>query len=475
MIMQDGLFIGGVWESSEASFDVMDPSTGEVFASVADAGGEDAVRALDAASASQASWARTAPRERSEILRRAYELMHERAEELARLSTLEIGRPIAESRGEVVYAAEFLRWFSEQAVRVEGDYRLAPGGDFRILTTRQPVGPAYLVTPWNFPLSMVTRKVGPALAAGCTMIIKPAEATPLSALALGRLLADAGVPEGVLSVLPTNRAPEVTNALIDDGRLRVLSFTGSTPVGKKLLEQAGNKVIRTTMELGGNAPFLVFDDADLDAAIDGAVLAKMRNTGESCVAANRFIVHEAVAEEFAARLAERLGALRTGPGIEPGSQVGPLIDERSRTRVAGLVSDAVERGATVRVGGKAPEGPGFFYPPTVLSGVPADARVWREEIFAPVAAIGAFADEEAMVAAANDTDAGLVAYVYTRDLKRAFRVGDALEAGMVGVNRGLVSNPAAPFGGIKESGIGREGGYEGIEDFLEVKYLAVDM
>ncbi len=473
--MQDGMFIGGAWERPEASFDVVDPSTGKVFAQVADAGAGDAVRALDAAAKAQASWAATAPRERSEILRRAYELMHERADELARLTTLEIGRPLAESLGEVTYGAEFLRWFSEQAVRVEGDYRLAPGGDYRIMTTRQAVGPAYLVTPWNFPLSMVTRKVGPALAAGCTIILKPAEASPLSALALARLLADAGVPDGVLSVLPTNRAPEVTNALIADGRLRVLSFTGSTPVGKKLLEQAAGTVLRTTMELGGNAPFLVFDDADLDAALDGAVVAKMRNTGESCVAANRFIVHEAVAEEFAAGLAERLGSLRIGPGLDPDTKVGPLIDDRARTRVSGLVAEAVERGATVRVGGKAPEGDGFFYPPTVLSGVPSDARIMREEIFAPVAPIAAFPDEESMITAANDTDAGLVAYAYTRDLKRALRVGDALETGMVGINRGLVSNPAAPFGGVKESGIGREGGYEGIEDFQEVKYLAVDM
>ena len=471
----DGLFIGGVWERPEASFDVVDPSTGEVFASVADAGTGDALRALDAAAAAQSSWAATAPRARSEILRRAHELMHERADELARLTTFEMGRPLEESLGEVTYGAEFLRWFSEEAVRIGGDYRVAPGGDYRILATRQPIGPAYLVTPWNFPLSMITRKVGAAIAAGCTMIIKPAEATPLSALALGRMLADAGVPEGALSILPTMRAPEVTTALIDDRRLRVLSFTGSTAVGKKLMEQAAGKVIKTTMELGGNAPFLVFDDADLDAALDGAVLAKMRNTGESCVAANRFIVHESVAEEFAAGLAERLGELRPGPGIEPGSPVGPLIDERARTRVAGLVADAQERGATVLTGGKVPEGPGYFYPPTVLSGVPVDARVMREEIFAPVAPITAVPDEESMIAAANDTDAGLVAYAYTRDLKRALRAGDALEAGMVGINRGLVSNPAAPFGGIKESGIGREGGYEGIEEYLELKYLAVDM
>ncbi|MCO6011576.1 NAD-dependent succinate-semialdehyde dehydrogenase [Actinoallomurus purpureus] len=473
--MDDRLYIGGTWETAEATFDVTDPSTGEVFASVADAGADAAVRALDAAAAAQASWAATAPRERSDILRRAYELMHERAEELARLTTREMGRPLAESLGEVAYAAEFLRWFSEEAVRVGGEYRVAPGGDYRILTTRQPIGPAYLVTPWNFPLSMITRKVGPAIAAGCAMIIKPAEATPFSALALGRLLADAGVPEGVLSVLPTNRAPEVTDALITDGRLRMLSFTGSTPVGRKLMEQAAGKVIKTTMELGGNAPFLVFDDADLDAALTGAVLAKMRNTGESCVAANRFIVHEAVAEEFAAGLAERLSALRPGPGLDPETEVGPLVDERARDRVAGLVSDALERGATLRTGGKVPEGPGWFYPPTVLSDVPPDARVMREEIFAPVAPVAAFPDEESMIAAANDTEAGLVAYAYTRDLSRALRVGEALEAGMVGLNRGLVSNPAAPFGGVKESGIGREGGFEGIDDYLELKYLAVDL
>ncbi|GAA0351238.1 NAD-dependent succinate-semialdehyde dehydrogenase [Actinoallomurus spadix] len=473
--MENRLFIGGTWTAAETSFDVTDPSTGEVFASVADAGADAAVRALDAAAAAQASWAATAPRERSEILRRAYELMHERAEELARLTTREMGRPLAESLGEVAYAAEFLRWYAEEAVRVGGEYRVAPGGDYRILTTRQPTGPAYLVTPWNFPLSMVTRKVGPAIAAGCTMIIKPAEATPLSALALGGLLADAGVPEGVLSVLPTNRAPEVTDALVADGRLRLLSFTGSTPVGRKLMEQAAGKVLRTTMELGGNAPFLVFDDADLDAALNGAVLAKMRNTGESCVAANRFIVHEAVAEDFAAGLAERLGALRLGPGLDPETEVGPLIDQRARDRVAGLVTDALERGATLRTGGKPDDGPGWFYPPTVLSGVPVDARVMREEIFAPVAPIAAFPDEASMIAAANDTEAGLVAYAYTRDLSRALRVGEVLETGMVGINRGLVSNPAAPFGGVKESGIGREGGFEGIDDYVELKYLAVGL
>ncbi len=472
--MHDELFIGGVWERSDRTFQVVDPATGEAFASVADADAAAALRALDAAAAAQESWAATAPRRRSEILRRAYELMHERAEELARITTREMGRPLQESLGEVTYAAEFLRWFSEEAVRIGGDYRVAPGGDYRIVTTRQPIGPAYLVTPWNFPLSMITRKVGPAIAAGCTMVIKPAEATPFSALTLAELLADAGVPEGVLSVLPTSDAAVVTDALLDDGRLRLLSFTGSTPVGVKLMEQAAGKVVRTTMELGGNAPFLVFDDADLDAALDGAVIAKMRNTGESCVAANRFIVHEAVAERFASGLAERLGALRLGPGLDPETNVGPLIGEKARDRVAGLVADALERGATLLTGGKVEEGPGWFYPPTVLSGVPVDARIMREEIFAPVAPIAAFPDEESMIAAANDTDAGLVAYAYTRDLNRAIRVGEALQAGMVGINRGLVSNPAAPFGGVKESGIGREGGYEGIEEYLEVKYLAID-
>ena len=473
--MRNGLFIGGEWTEPTASFEVIDPSTGRAFASVADADADDAVRALDAASAAQASWAATAPRKRSEILHRGYQLMLDRSDELARLTTLEMGRPLAESRAEVAYAAEFLRWFSEEAVRIGGDYRVAPTGDYRIVTTHQPVGPCYLVTPWNFPLSMITRKVGPALAAGCTMIIKPAEATPLSALALGELLADAGVPAGVVNVLPSNHAADVTTALVEDGRLRMLSFTGSTPVGKILMKQAAGKVIRTAMELGGNAPFLVFDDADLDAAISGAVLAKMRNTGESCVAANRFIVHEAVAEAFADGLAAALGKLRMGPGIEVDSQVGPLIDERARTRVAGLVAGARDRGASVLTGGEAPDRPGYFYRPTVLSGVAADADITTQEIFAPVAAIASYPDEESMIAAANATEAGLVAYAYTQDLKRALRVGEALESGMVGINRGLVSNPAAPFGGVKESGIGREGGFEGIHEYLEVKYLAIDL
>ncbi|GAA2084677.1 NAD-dependent succinate-semialdehyde dehydrogenase [Actinomadura alba] len=468
-----GLFIGGAWTDAAATFKVTDPATGEVVAEVADATGPDAVRALDAAAGAQATWAATAPRTRAEILRRAFELMTERAESLARLATVEMGRPLAESRAEVAYAADFLRWFAEEAVRIGGDHRVAPTGDYRIVTARQPVGPCYLITPWNFPLAMVTRKVAPALAAGCTMVLKPAEATPLSALRLAELLADAGVPDGVFNVIPTLSPAEVTGALLADGRLRKLSFTGSTEVGRRLLAQSAPGVLRTSMELGGNAPFLVLDDADVAAAVEGAMVAKMRNAGQSCVAANRFLVHAAVADEFTEALRERLAALRTGPGLDPGSQVGPLIDAKARDKVGELVADAERRGAKLRLGGRPVPGPGSFYPPTLLTGVPEDAPITQQEIFGPVAAIAAYDDEQSMVAAANATSAGLVAFVYTRDLDRALRVGDALEAGMVGINRGLVSNAAAPFGGIKQSGLGREGGLEGIDEYLEVKYLAI--
>jgi succinate-semialdehyde dehydrogenase/glutarate-semialdehyde dehydrogenase len=468
-----GLFIGGAWTETDATFDVADPATGEVAARVADASDEDAIRALDAAANAQTSWAATPPRIRADILRRAFELMIERTELFAGLATLEMGRPLAESRAEVAYAADFLRWFSEEAVRVSGDYRTAPTGDFRIVTTRQPVGPCYLITPWNFPLAMITRKVAPALAAGCTVIIKPAEATPLCALALAALFADAGVPDGVVNALPTLSPAEVTGALLADGRLRKLSFTGSTEVGRRLLAQSASSVLRTSMELGGNAPFLVFADADLDAAVEGAMVAKMRNAGQSCVAANRFIVHEAVADVFADALRERLAALRLGPGGAPDSQVGPLIDAAARDKVAGLVADAERRGAKIRLGGEVPAGPGYFYPPTLLTDVPPEAQITQQEIFGPVAAIAAYPDEQSMLAAANATSAGLVAFAYTRDLDRALRIGEALEAGMVGLNRGLVSNPAAPFGGVKQSGLGREGGFEGIHEYLEVKYLAV--
>jgi succinate-semialdehyde dehydrogenase/glutarate-semialdehyde dehydrogenase len=467
------LFIGGTWTDAATTFAVTDPATGEAIAQVAHATGADAIRGLDAAAGAQAAWAATPPRARAEILRRAYELMTERAESLARLATAEMGRPLAESRAEVAYAADFLRWFSEEAVRIGGEHRLAPSGDYRIVTTRQPVGPCYLITPWNFPLAMVTRKVAPALAAGCTMILKPAEATPLSALALAALLAEAGVPDGVLNVIPTLDPAEVTGALVSDGRLRKLSFTGSTEVGRHLLAQSAAGVLRTSMELGGNAPFLVFDDADLDAAVDGAVVAKMRNAGQSCVAANRFLVHEAVAEEFTEALTARLAALRTGPGLDPASQVGPLIDAAARERIERLIADAERRGAKLRLGGRPVPGPGWFYPPTVLTDVPEDAEIARQEIFGPVAAIATYSDETSMLAAANATSAGLVAFAYTRDLDRALRVSEALESGMVGVNRGLVSNAAAPFGGIKHSGLGREGGFEGIDEYVEVKYVAI--
>lgn len=374
---------------------------------------------------------------------------------------------------EVAYAADFLRWFAEEAVRVGGDYRAAPGGDYRILTVRQPVGPAYLITPWNFPLAMITRKVGPALAAGCTVIVKPAEATPLCALALGALLAEAGVPDGVVNVLPTLSPADLTSALLGDGRLRKVSFTGSTAVGRRLLAQSADGILRTSMELGGNAPFLVFEDADLEAAVEGAMVAKMRNAGQSCVAANRFIVHEAVAPAFTEALRERMAALQVGPGTAEGSQVGPLINAAARTKVAELVADAQVRGAKLLLGGEVPAGPGYFYPPTLLTDVPADARLSQEEIFGPVAAIAAYPDEAGMVAAANATSAGLVAFAFTQNLDQALRVGESLQAGMVGINRGLVSNAAAPFGGVKESGLGREGGFEGIAEYLEVKYLAI--
>lgn len=462
-----GLFIGGVWREPNTTFEVLDPATGRAVARVADATARDALQALDAASDAQPSWAATAPRARAEILRRAFDLMTERAEPLARLATSELGRPLAESRAEVAYAADFLRWFSEQAVRVGGEYRTAPSGDYRIVTSRGPVGPCYLITPWNFPLAMVTRKVAPALAAGCTMVLKPAEATPLTALALAELLAEAGLPDGVLNVVPTMAPAEVTEALLGDGRLRKLSFTGSTEVGRRLLAQSAAGILRTSMELGGNAPFLVFDDADIDDAVQGAVVAKMRNSGQSCVAANRFIVHEAVAEEFTGALHERLAA------VEVGRDVGPLIDRDALERVDGLVIDAKQRGAVVRLGGAPQPGPGWFYPPTLLIGVPDDAAIARQEIFGPVAAIATYPDESSMVTAANATPAGLVAYLFSRDLGRALRVGEALEAGMVGINRGLVSNAAAPFGGVKQSGLGREGGIEGIDEYLEVKYLAV--
>ncbi|MBB5852605.1 NAD-dependent succinate-semialdehyde dehydrogenase [Amycolatopsis umgeniensis] len=469
------LFIGGKWVSASSgkTFPVLDPSTGEALCEVADASPADGVSALDAAVAAQADWANVAPRERGEILRRAYELLIKRADELALLMTLEMGKPLAESKGEITYAAEFFRWFAEEAVRIDGGFAVAPNGAGRFLVTKQPVGPCLLITPWNFPMAMGTRKIGPAVAAGCTMIIKPAAQTPLSMLALAAILAEAGLPEGVLNVLTTSDSGGVMEPLIRDGRARKLSFTGSTGVGRKLLEQCADKVLRTSMELGGNAPFLVFEDADLDAAIDGAMTAKMRNIGEACTAANRFYVQRGIVEEFSRRLTERMEALPMGRGTEEGVVVGPLIDKAAVEKVSGLVSDATGRGARVLTGGSTVDGPGNFYQATVLTDVPKDARLASEEIFGPVAPITPFDSEDEAIAAANDTEFGLVSYVYTSDLKRALRVSERLEAGMIGLNQGLVSNPAAPFGGIKQSGLGREGGTVGIDEFLETKYIAV--
>ncbi|WP_067695568.1 NAD-dependent succinate-semialdehyde dehydrogenase [Nocardia jejuensis] len=456
-----------------ATFAVSDPATGQVLTEVADGGSADALRALDSACRVQSAWAATSARERAAILRRAWEILIERTEELALLMTLEMGKTVAESRGEVAYGGEFLRWFSEEAVRIGGRNATAPGGAGRILVTQQPVGPVLAITPWNFPLAMGTRKIGPALAAGCTVIVKPAEDTPLTMLMLAAIFAEAGLPDGVLSVVPGSDAAAITEPLLADPRLRKVTFTGSTRVGKLLLRQAAENVLRTSMELGGNAPFIVFEDADLDLALTGALAAKMRNGGEACTAANRIYVHNSIREEFAARFAEKLATLRVGPGYAPEVDLGPLINERQRATVTALVDDAVAAGAVVRTGGKPIEGPGFFFQPTVLDEVPRTARMHREEIFGPVAAIYGFDTEEDVVAAANDTEFGLAAYFFTRDLDRALRVSEALEAGMVGVNRGVVSDPAAPFGGIKQSGLGSEGGSEGIHEYLDTKYVAL--
>jgi succinate-semialdehyde dehydrogenase/glutarate-semialdehyde dehydrogenase len=471
------LYIGGRWRAASggATLTVEDPSTEEPLTEVADAQVEDALAALSAAADSQAEWAASAPRERGEILRRAYEAIVERTEELALLMTLEMGKAIAESRAEIAYAAEFFRWFSEEAVRVHGRYMVNTTGQGRILTMRQPVGPCVFVTPWNFPTAMGTRKLAPAIAAGCTMVVKPAQQTPLSMLALARILEQAGLPGGVLNVITAKRSGAVIEPLLKDSRTRKLSFTGSTEVGRTLIEQSAQQILRVSMELGGNAPFLVFEDADLDAAVDGAMLAKMRNVGEACTAANRFHVHESVAEEFAGRLTERMAALKVGRGTEPDVDVGPLIDESQRAKVTELVGDAVTRGARVRLGGGPSDGRGYFFEPTVLTEVPADARLLGEEIFGPVAPIATFSSEQEALVAANRTDYGLVAYVYTRDLARAFRVCEGIETGMVGLNQGVVSNAAAPFGGVKQSGFGREGGFEGISEYLETKYVALSL
>ncbi|QHC66028.1 aldehyde dehydrogenase family protein [Rathayibacter sp. VKM Ac-2759] len=466
------LFIGGAWVDAAGggTIDVEDPATGATLLTIADATPEDGLRALDAAVAAGEAWAATAPRKRGEILRRAFDLLQERKDDFALLMTLEMGKPFAEALGEVAYGGEFLRWFSEEAVRIQGRYGVNPEGTGRMIVSQHPVGPCYLITPWNFPLAMATRKIAPALAAGCTVVVKPAELTPLTTLALAALLAEAGVPDGVVNVVTTSSAAALSEPIMTDPRLRKVSFTGSTPVGQKLLQQASANVLRTSMELGGNAPFVVFEDADLDRAVDGAMLAKFRNIGQACTAANRFFVHESIAEEFATRLTERVAALRVGRGTEDGVTIGPLIDDRAVEKAGSLVEDAVGRGARVRIGGHGIERSGHFYEPTVLSDVDGASEILRTEIFGPVVAIVPFRDEDEAVALANDTEFGLVSYVFTRDLARGQRMIERLATGMMGLNVGVVSNAAAPFGGVKQSGLGREGGLEGIHEYLSTKY-----
>jgi succinate-semialdehyde dehydrogenase/glutarate-semialdehyde dehydrogenase len=470
-----GLFIAGQWrESSTGSrFEVHDPADDSVITDVADGDTTDAMAALDAAVSVQAEWAGTAPRERGEILRRAFEAVLDQADDFAELISLEMGKTLAEAKGEVAYGAEFLRWFSEEAVRIHGRWMQAPAGGSRLLTIRKAVGPCLFITPWNFPLAMGTRKIGPAVAAGCTMVVKPAELTPLTMLALAQVLTEAGLPPGVLNIVTTHNSKALSSTLMADERLRKVSFTGSTPVGKVLVRQSADQLQRMSMELGGNAPFVVFEDADVEAAVEGAMVAKMRNMGEACTAANRFLVHESVARRFGDLLGARMGALKTGRGQDAGTDVGPLINADAVETVGQLVTDAVGDGAEIMCGGMAPDGPGHFYPPTVLLGVPAGARINREEIFGPVAPITTFASDDEAIRLANDTEYGLAAYVYTKDLARTIGIAEALEYGMVGINTGLLSNPAAPFGGVKASGFGREGGFEGIEEYLDTTYVAL--
>jgi succinate-semialdehyde dehydrogenase/glutarate-semialdehyde dehydrogenase len=469
-----GLLIGGEWTKGSASFPVLDPATEEPLAEVADGSVSDALDAVGAAHAAQPGWAATPPRQRGEVLRKAFELMTERSEQFARLMSAENGKSLRDARGEAAYAAEFFRWYAEEAVRIEGTLMRAPSGANRILTVHQPIGVALMITPWNFPAAMATRKIGPALAAGCSVVLKPAEDTPLTALALAALLREAGVPDGVVNVVTTSDPATVVGALMQDSRVRKLSFTGSTEVGRILLGQAAGSVMNCSMELGGNAPFLIFDDADITAAVEGALIAKMRNGGEACTAANRFYVHDAVADQFIEAFSARLRSMVVGPGLDEATDLGPLVNEETRSKVASLVDEATAHGAALVTGGRAPQRKGYFYEPTLLDAVPADAAMLGTEIFGPVAPIVRFTDEADAVRWANATEFGLVSYVYTQDLRRGLRVSEALDAGMIGLNRGLVSDPAAPFGGVKQSGLGREGAHEGLLEYTETKYIATD-
>ncbi|PQZ91062.1 NAD-dependent succinate-semialdehyde dehydrogenase [Arthrobacter sp. MYb227] len=470
-----GLLINGEWRdaSDGGTFDVFDPATGEKLATLASATSEDAMAALDAADAVQASWALTAPRERAEILRRAFDMITARAEDFALLMSLEMGKPIPEARGEVTYGAEFLRWFSEETVRDYGRYLTTPEGKNKIIVQTKPVGPCLLITPWNFPLAMATRKVGPAVAAGCTMVLKPAKLTPLTSQLFAQVMMEAGLPAGVLNVVSSASASKISGPIMADSRLRKVSFTGSTAVGKMLMKDATENVLRTSMELGGNAPFLVFEDADIDAAVEGAMAAKMRNMGEACTAANRFLVHEAVAEEFTTKFAAAMGALKTGRGTDPSTNVGPLIDGNARDDVHALVEKAVAAGAIAITGGAPVEGPGFFYAPTVLSNVANDAEILRQEIFGPVAPVTTFRDEAHAIELANASEYGLASYIFTKDHNRLFRVAEQIEFGLVGFNAGVISNAAAPFGGVKHSGLGREGGAEGLAEYTTTQYIGI--
>ena len=474
-LVPTGLYINGVWRdaSDGKTFDVFDPATGKLLKTIADASYEDGQEAMAAAHNTQKSWAATAPRVRAELLRAAFEKLTAMSDDFAILMSMEMGKPFLEAKGEVAYGAEFLRWFSEEAVRVNGRYQTAPDGKNRLMVLKKPVGPALLITPWNFPLAMATRKIGPAIAAGCTSILKPAALTPLTSLLFAKVLEEVGVPAGVVNLIQTSRVSEVTGPIIKDARLRKLSFTGSTPVGKMLIKDSADQVLRTSMELGGNAPFLVFEDADIDKAVEGAMQAKLRNMGEACTAANRFLIHESVADEFAQKLSAKFAALKVARGVEEGTNIGPVIDEKSRNSIHALVTDATSKGAKILTGGVIPTGEGYFYPPTVLQGVAVGSEILRNEIFGPVAPIVTFKTEDEAVEMANDTEYGLVAYAFTKDLNRGLRLAERLETGMFGLNTGLVSNPAGPFGGVKQSGLGREGSLEGIEEYLETVYVGI--